>query len=657
MATPTYDNAKRDILLGQSVQEQVKAIDDNFTDLFDNDEYLLEQINTKQDKITAKTAFNKDFLTDSSKLKMDGAASVGDNNDDTVAKGTHRHPTDTTRLAAAPYNNIPLIDSGNKIDTRYLPDVVVGQLKFIDAFNASMGKPVNVQNYVPQKGDYFICQTGGNLNPDGTVYSTNQRDWYAVGDWAVCQSVTDGAATWDKIDNTDLVTSVNDQIGAVKTYKGAFQPNTTTYYSGDIVLYNEETYICISGAPMGEFDSTKWQILGRKYDNATPTADGLMSAADKTKLNGIAEGANKTIVDSALSASSTNPVQNKAVKSAIDTINTSLDDKVDKVAGKGLSTNDFTTEEKNKLSTIGAGASVNSVNGQKGYVELWKGVVNTWTAGVYKAGDMISYKGTIYVCISDTTAADSAPDLSNKWQSTGKVQGITVNGNEVPITNGIAAITLADLSVGYTTILAGANEWGDYELNGTKYNAIRLAQGTPEVGVFVDNNGVESEIVCQRVVANNVLYLCVNKQDTSKANNGQPAKVVVRVVGGSSVGGGSSAKTYKHIVQILAGGGTGAGRIVIYSTQAEKYTQVDDAFMSILEGCMLKISDATISFIGDNKLYTGVFMIDDYAPAFGAGISGLARKRVSVNDSNPEIVWYSGYISINSISNDIVTEL
>ena len=177
-------------------------------------------------------------------------------------------------------------------------------------------------------------------------------------------------------------------------------------------------------------------------------------------------------------------------------------------------------------------------------------MATTWTAGVYKAGDMISYKGTIYVCISDTTAADSAPDLSNKWQSTGKVQGITVNGNEVPISNGIAAITLADLSVGYTTILAGANEWGDYELNGTKYNAIRLAQGSPEVGVFVDNNGVESEIVCQRVVASNVLYLCVNKQDTSKANNGQPAKVVVRVVGGSSVGGGGSVTLYNHHITL-----------------------------------------------------------------------------------------------------------
>lgn len=51
---------------------------------------------------------------------------------------------------------------------------------------------------------------------------------------------------------------------------------------------------------------------------ATTNTNGLMSATDKTKLNGIATGANKTTVDSSLSASSTNPVQNKAVKSALD---------------------------------------------------------------------------------------------------------------------------------------------------------------------------------------------------------------------------------------------------------------------------------------------------------------------------------------------------
>lgn len=51
---------------------------------------------------------------------------------------------------------------------------------------------------------------------------------------------------------------------------------------------------------------------------ATTSANGLMSATDKTKLDGVEAGANKTIVDDAMSDTSTNPVQNKAVKAALD---------------------------------------------------------------------------------------------------------------------------------------------------------------------------------------------------------------------------------------------------------------------------------------------------------------------------------------------------
>ena len=42
-----------------------------------------------------------------------------------------------------------------------------------------------------------------------------------------------------------------------------------------------------------------------------------MTASDRSKLNGIASGANKTTVDSVLSSTSTNPVQNKVVNSAL----------------------------------------------------------------------------------------------------------------------------------------------------------------------------------------------------------------------------------------------------------------------------------------------------------------------------------------------------
>lgn len=51
---------------------------------------------------------------------------------------------------------------------------------------------------------------------------------------------------------------------------------------------------------------------------ATQSANGLMAKSDKAKLDGIADGANKTTVDAALDADSTNAVQNKAVKAALD---------------------------------------------------------------------------------------------------------------------------------------------------------------------------------------------------------------------------------------------------------------------------------------------------------------------------------------------------
>lgn len=49
------------------------------------------------------------------------------------------------------------------------------------------------------------------------------------------------------------------------------------------------------------------------YGNATASSSGLMSSSDKSKLNGIASGANKTVVDSTISQSSTNPVQNGVI--------------------------------------------------------------------------------------------------------------------------------------------------------------------------------------------------------------------------------------------------------------------------------------------------------------------------------------------------------
>lgn len=58
---------------------------------------------------------------------------------------------------------------------------------------------------------------------------------------------------------------------------------------------------------------------------ATESEAGLMSATDKIKLNNIEDGANKTIVDSELSTTSTNPVQNSVIKTKLDLIQGNID--------------------------------------------------------------------------------------------------------------------------------------------------------------------------------------------------------------------------------------------------------------------------------------------------------------------------------------------
>lgn len=74
----------------------------------------------------------------------------------------------------------------------------------------------------------------------------------------------------------------------------------------------------ISVNATGHVTSAQGRTITLPSNTATNDAKGLMSASDKAKLDGVEEGANKTTVDSVLSDTSTNPVQNKAVKEALD---------------------------------------------------------------------------------------------------------------------------------------------------------------------------------------------------------------------------------------------------------------------------------------------------------------------------------------------------
>ena len=83
---------------------------------------------------------------------------------------------------------------------------------------------------------------------------------------------------------------------------------------------------------------------------ATVNGHSLLEGGDIVIEGG--SGGGSGTVDDALSTTSTNPLQNKVITEE-------LNKKVNSVLGKGLSTNDYTTSDKNKLSGIAANAQVN----------------------------------------------------------------------------------------------------------------------------------------------------------------------------------------------------------------------------------------------------------------------------------------------------------
>ena len=109
---------------------------------------------------------------------------------------------------------------------------------------------------------------------------------------------TDTGTMWMGVSATSLL-QIKDNINTNTTYTLTKNGNTITLKGSD-------------GSSVNVTDSNTI------YNNATASADGLMSAADKSKLDSVATGANKTVVDSSFVTNSTNPVQSKVVKSALD---------------------------------------------------------------------------------------------------------------------------------------------------------------------------------------------------------------------------------------------------------------------------------------------------------------------------------------------------
>jgi len=122
-------------------------------------------------------------------------------------------------------NGVATLDNSGTVPISQLPAAVIGALSYQGTWNASTNTPT-LTSSVGTKGYYYVVNVAGSTNLNGIT------DWQ-VGDWAVYNG-----SAWQKIDNTDAVTSVNGYTGTVNlTYTdvGAF-PATSTTGSGNVVL-------------------------------------------------------------------------------------------------------------------------------------------------------------------------------------------------------------------------------------------------------------------------------------------------------------------------------------------------------------------------------------------------------------------------------------
>lgn len=146
-----------------------------------------------------------------------------------------------------------------------------GGLSYQGTWNASTNTPT-LTSGVGTNGYYYVVSVAGTTNLDGIT------DW-AVNDWAIFNGTA-----WQKIDNSDLVTSVNGQTGAVvltATSVGA-TPNTayvltSGLLSGGGQLTGNVT-VNLNNVPVAN-------VTGGVANTTTITAAGLLTGGGNLASN------------------------------------------------------------------------------------------------------------------------------------------------------------------------------------------------------------------------------------------------------------------------------------------------------------------------------------------------------------------------------------
>jgi hypothetical protein len=134
-----------------------------------------------------------------------GTMSTQNSNNISVTGGSMSGVTISDYVATATKgvaNGVASLDGSGTVPVSQLPAAVLGALSYQGTWNASTNTPT-LTSSVGTKGYYYVVNVAGSTNLNGIT------DW-VVGDWAVYNG-----SVWQKVDNTDAVTSVNGYTGTV----------------------------------------------------------------------------------------------------------------------------------------------------------------------------------------------------------------------------------------------------------------------------------------------------------------------------------------------------------------------------------------------------------------------------------------------------------
>jgi hypothetical protein len=415
----------------------------------------------------------------------------------------------TTEKAAA--NGVATLDGSGTVPISQLPAAVLGALSYQGTWNASTNTPT-LTSSVGTKGYYYVVNVAGSTNLNGIT------DWL-VGDWAVFNG-----SVWQKVDNTETVTSVNGQTGAVVLTTTNIAEGTNLYYTdarartaisaGTGISYDNATGVVTNAAPDqtvsltgGTGISTSGTYPNFTITNTSPSLGGDVVGPTGATDNAVARydtttgkllqnstvlisdsGAVSGVTTLAASTSVTTPIVQASNSAGLALRNSAGTSQISMGAGGGDNV------------TIAVATNINGANAQidisptgTGHVHIKPTGTGSLEIAPTNAGTMnnMVIGGTTPLAITGTTITANTQFSGAGTGLTGTAASLSIGGNAATVTNGF--YTTSSFNLG-TTSIAVNRASASQSLTGISIdgNAGTVTNGVYTTGSYADPTWITS---------------------------------------------------------------------------------------------------------------------------------------------------------------------